>query len=167
MSIERLSKRMIHFTARTAPALMKSPRSVVTSCFLFLLISFSTSAQTTKITAAEAKDHVGKNRTVRGKVASTHFASKSKGEPTFLNLDEPYPKEAFTILIGGSDRAKLGAFETKYKDAAVCVTGKITSFRGKPEIIATEPSQISASVSPPHFGHFPFAGTSRISGWHT
>jgi len=32
--------------------------------------------------------------------------------------------------------------ETKYKDARVCVTGKITSFRGKPEIIATEPSQI-------------------------
>ena len=30
----------------------------------------------------------------------------------------------------------------KYKDAKVCVTGKITSHREKPEIIATEPSQI-------------------------
>src|SRR5580700_10231852 len=118
---------------------MTSARFVITSLVL-LLFAFCT--------AAGAKDHVGKNRTVCGKVASTHFASKSKGEPTFLNLDEPYPKEAFTILIGGSDRAKLGAPETKYKDAAVCVTGKITSFRGKPEIIATEPSQISASVSP-------------------
>jgi DNA/RNA endonuclease YhcR with UshA esterase domain len=52
------------------------------------------------------------------------------------------PKEDFTILIWGSARSKFGAPETKYKDAKVCVTGKITSYRGKPEIIATEPSQI-------------------------
>ena len=121
---------------------MKSPRSLITACFLFFLFAFSTAAQTTKITAAEAKDHVGETRTVCGKVASTHFASKSKGDPTFLNLDEPYPKEVFTILIWGSDRAKFGTPETKYKDARGCVTGKVTSFRGKPEIIATEPSQI-------------------------
>ena len=46
------------------------------------------------------------------------------------------------LLIWGSDRAKFGTPETKYKDARVCVTGKITSFRGKPEIIASEPKQI-------------------------
>ena len=121
---------------------MNSPRSPITTCFLFLLFVLFTAAQTNKITATEAKDHVGEVRTVCGKVASTHFASKSKGEPTFLNLDEPYPKEVFTILIWGSDRAKFGTPETKYKDAGVCVTGKITSHREKPEIIATEPSQI-------------------------
>jgi len=75
-------------------------------------------------------------------VVSTHYASGSKGQPTFLNLDEPYPKEAFTILIWGNDCAKFGTPDTKYKDAKVCVTGKITSHRAKPEIIATEPSQI-------------------------
>ena len=37
-----------------------------------------------------------------------------------------------------SVRAKFGRPETKYKDARACVTGKITSYRGKPEIIATE-----------------------------
>ena len=87
---------------------MKSARlSFVFS--LLLLCAIATTAQTNKITAAEAKEHVGETRTVCGKVASTHFASKSKGEPTFLNLDEPYPKEVFTILIWGSDRAKFGA----------------------------------------------------------
>ena len=107
-----------------------------------IALAFCTSAQTNKITAAEAKDHVGEVRTVCGKVASTHYATGSKGQPTFLNLDEPYPKEDFTILIWGSDRAKFGTPETKYKDARVCVTGKITSYRGKPEVIATEPKQI-------------------------
>jgi hypothetical protein len=117
---------------------MKSPRSLIAACFLFLLFALNTAAQTNQITAAEAKDHVGETQTVCGKVASTHFASKSQGEPTFLNLDEPYPKEVFTILIWGSDRTKFGAPETKYKDARVCVTGKITSHREKPEITATD-----------------------------
>ena len=121
---------------------MKSPRALIVICFFFFLLAFSSTAQTNKITAAEAKDHVGETRTVCGKVASTQFASKSKGEPTFLTLDEPYPKEVFTILIWGSDCTKFGTPETKYRDANVCVTGKITSHREKPEIIATEPSQI-------------------------
>jgi hypothetical protein len=121
---------------------MTSLRSLTVAYLFSLLLAFSTAAQTNKITAAEAKDHVGEIRTVCGKVVSTHYASGSKGQPTFLNLDEPYPKEVFTILIWGNDRAKFGTPETKYKDAKVCVTGKITSHREKPEIIATEPSQI-------------------------
>jgi hypothetical protein len=86
---------------------------------------------------------MGEVRPVCVKVAGTAFASKTKGEPTSLNLDKPYPKETFTILIWGSDRAKFGAPETKYKDAMVCVTGKTTSHREKPEIIATEPRQVA------------------------
>ena len=75
---------------------MKSPRSLITTCFLFFLFAFNTAAQTNKITATEAKDHVGEVRTVCGLVVSTHYATGSKGQPTFLNLDEPYPKEVFT-----------------------------------------------------------------------
>jgi hypothetical protein len=107
-----------------------------------LVLSFSTAAQNTKITAREAKNHVGEIATVCGKVVSTHFAASSKGQPTFLNLDEPYPKEIFTSLIWGSDRAKFGTPESKYQDMRICVTGKISNYRGTPEIIATEPSQI-------------------------
>jgi hypothetical protein len=86
---------------------------------------------------------VGEVQTVCGQVVSTHYSAGAKGQPTFLNLGEPYPKEIFTILIWGSDRAKFGEPETKYKDAYVCVTGKITSYRGVAEIVATEPSQIA------------------------
>jgi len=78
---------------------MKSLCSLTVAYLFSLLLAFSTAAQTNKITAAEAKDHVGEIRTVCGKVVSTHYASGSKGQPTFLNLDEPYPKEVFTILI--------------------------------------------------------------------
>jgi len=120
---------------------MKLQRSLVMLAFCFLTIP-SVRAQTKKITASEAKDHVGDRATVCGKVASTHYAKSSKGEPTFLNLDEPYPKEIFTILIWGSDRGKFGTPESEYKGLRVCVTGKITTYRGVPEIVAGEREQI-------------------------
>jgi hypothetical protein len=121
---------------------MKSVRSLVVLAFCFL-INPVLHGQAKKLTADEAKDHIGDRATVCGKVVSTHHAKSSKGEPTFINLDEPYPKEVFTILIWGSDREKFGVPESKYRDARVCVTGKITSYRGTTEIVATEPSQIT------------------------
>ena len=87
---------------------MKSARSLAAAYLLFSLLAFCAAAQTNKITAREAKDRVREVQTVCGKVVSTHFAERSKGQPTFLDLDEPYPKEIFTILIWGSDRAKFG-----------------------------------------------------------
>lgn len=120
---------------------MKCLQSIVVITFCLLTIP-SLPAQTKTLTAAEAKGHLGDRATVCGKVVSTHYAKSSKGEPTFLNVDEPYPKEIFTILIWGSDREKFGVPESEYKGLRVCATGKITSFRGVPEIIATERGQI-------------------------
>jgi hypothetical protein len=109
-----------------------------------LIAPLLTLAQKAHLTAPEAKARVGETQTVCGKVVSARYAAGSKGQPTFLNLDEPYPKEIFTILIWGEDRSKFGTPETEYRDKNVCVTGKITSYRGTPEIVATEPSQIVA-----------------------
>ena len=99
-------------------------------------------AQTPKITPRDAKDHIGQVETVCGKVASAHYASGSKGQPTFLDLDARYPHEFFTVVIWGNDRDKFGAPESKYRGARICVTGKIGSYRGTLEIAAREPSQI-------------------------
>jgi hypothetical protein len=107
-----------------------------------LAVSNVVYAQTGHLSAVEAKNHIGETATVCGRVASSRYADKSKGQPTFLNLDEPYPTEIFTILIWGDDRAKFGAPESKYRDANVCVTGKIASYRGSPEIVATDANQI-------------------------
>src|SRR6266404_4509551 len=96
----------------------------------------------TKLTATEAKNHIGETATVCGSVASTRYAVSTKGQPTFLNLDKPYPNQVFTILIWGSNRAKFGRPEVDYKDKHICVTGKITEYRGAPEIIANDPREI-------------------------
>jgi hypothetical protein len=120
---------------------MRALRSFCLLTFCLLAVP-GLHAQTKKLTTAEAKDHIGDRATVCGKVVSTHYAKSSKGEPTFLNLDEPYPKEVFTILIWGSDREKFGTPADAYKDLRGCVTGKITSYRGRPEIVGTERGQI-------------------------
>jgi hypothetical protein len=95
------------------------------------------------LTPTQAKNHIGENGTVCGTVVSTHYAARTKGNPTFLNLDEPYPNQIFTILIWGSDRSKFGNPETKYENKKVCATGLIKDYRGVPEIIADDPSQIA------------------------
>jgi hypothetical protein len=94
------------------------------------------------LTAAEAKNHVGETATVCGRVASIHFAEKAKGLPTFMNLDVPYPKQIFTIVIWGADRLKFGKPEALYRDRNICVTAKITSHRDIPEMVINTPSQI-------------------------
>ncbi len=95
------------------------------------------------VTPEDAAKFIGQQKTVCGTVASAHFAARSKGQPTFLNLDKPYPKQAFTVLIWGSDREKFESPpETLYSGKAICVTGMIKTYRGRPEIIVTQPSQI-------------------------
>jgi len=94
------------------------------------------------ISAAEAKNHVGEKTTVCGDVVSTHYAAKSRGNPTFINLDKPYPDQIFTVLIWGSDRPKFGDPEEAYRSKRICITGKITDYKGVPEIVAYQPAQI-------------------------
>ena len=94
------------------------------------------------LTAAEAPEHIGENTTVCGVVVSTRYAAGTRGQPTFLNFDLPYPRQIFSVVIWGSDRPKFGTPETKLMGKRACATGTIQSFRGKAEIIATDPQQL-------------------------
>jgi hypothetical protein len=96
-----------------------------------------------KLTASEAKEHFGETATVCGAVVSTRYADSTKGQPTFLNLDKPYPNQVFTIVIWGDNRSKFGKPENDYNGKRVCVTGKVTAYAGLPEIVAEDPKQLS------------------------
>lgn len=108
----------------------------------FVLVLCVSQCLNAAITSSEAKDHIGESTTVCGVVASAHFARSSRGQPTFINLDEPYPNQVFTVLIWGSDRPKFGAPEQVFANRKLCVTGLIKLFRGVPETIVYAPSQI-------------------------
>jgi DNA/RNA endonuclease YhcR with UshA esterase domain len=97
-----------------------------------------------KISSSEAKNHIGEPATVCGTVVSTRYAQSAKGKPTFLNFDKPYPSKVFTVLIWGSNRNKFATPETDYKGKSLCVTGTISEYRGTPEIVVDNPTQIVA-----------------------
>ncbi len=95
-----------------------------------------------KYSTSEAKEHFGETATVYGEVVSARYADSTKGQPTFLNLDKPYPNQVFTVVIWGNNRSKFGTPEDAYKGKRICVSGKITAYGGLPEIVADDPKQI-------------------------
>jgi hypothetical protein len=117
---------------------------LMVTVWLTLLIIEPAPAQT-KLSAAEAKNHVGEIATVCGVIVSTRYAASSRGRPTFLNMDKPYPNQVFTIVIWDSNRSKFGSPEVDYKDKRTCVTGTITEYRGIPQIEADNPRQLTTS----------------------
>jgi len=121
---------------------MKKISSVICLVIFFLFANIVFSAN--NISPEDAINHIGEEAIVCGNVASTHFSSRSKGQPTFINLNRPYPNQIFTVLIWGSDRSKFpGAPENYYSNKRICVSGKIQQYKGAPEIVARSVNQIS------------------------
>jgi hypothetical protein len=121
-----------------------SRRVSALSVLAFALLATSSLLAQKTLTATEAKAHIGEQATVCGKVVSTAWATSSRGSPTFLNFDQPYPDQVFTLVIWGNNRSKFGDPEISYRGKRICVTGKISVFKGVPELVATDPSQIKA-----------------------
>lgn len=117
-------------------------RSVALAVFLLGTVAPVVAAG---LSAEEAAGHVGETATVCGVGASAKHATSVRGQPTFLNLDRPYPNQVFTVVIWGSDRAAFGQPEVAYQNKRICVTGLVESYKGKPEIIARRPSQIEVT----------------------
>jgi hypothetical protein len=110
-------------------------------CAVLLAVS-AVGQETKKIPAAQAGQHIGEHATVCGVVSSSRYLSSSHSKPTFLNLGKPYPNEDFTVVIWADDRQKFGHPEDSYLHKNICVTGEITSYKDKAQIIARNPSQI-------------------------
>jgi DNA/RNA endonuclease YhcR with UshA esterase domain len=95
-----------------------------------------------KLTPAEAKDHIGEQATVCGTVVNTHYASSTRGQSTFLNLDAAHPNQVFSIVIRMSARSNFVDPKKRYSGKQVCITGLIRSYRGGSGIVASSPEQI-------------------------
>ena len=99
-------------------------------------------ADSPNISPAAAINYVGQMATVCGVVASANYAQQVKRQPTFLNLDKPYPNHIFTALIWGSNRAAFSYAPESLMGRKICVTGQVELYRGKAEIIVSGPEQI-------------------------
>jgi hypothetical protein len=100
------------------------------------------------IEAEAAGAHPGQVVEVCATVATARYLPDAGGQPTFLNLERPHPRQSLTVVIWGTDRAAFGAPERSYAGKRICVTGRVRNRHGKPEVFASDPSQIEV-VTPP------------------
>ena len=89
-----------------------------------------------------AKNLIGQETIICGRVGSTRFAENSRGSPTYINLGPAFPDHVFTIIIWGTDRAQFSS-PPEEVSGVICVAGEVTSFRGNPQIVVSTPHKIS------------------------
>jgi len=104
------------------------------------------------VTPSDAMGQVGHTARVCGVVASAVYDAGSRAHPTFvtmLDANQPNTSRVLTAVIYGTDRAKFGvAPETALQGRRLCVTGFVSFFRQRPEMILSDPRQLSF-VAPP------------------
>ena len=99
------------------------------------------------VAATEAHQYVGSVRKVCGTVVGSFYNEKSQLKVTLLNLDKDHPDQPFTIVIPSEHRDKWQEAPDKfYIGKAVCVTGKITEHKGKPQIEVDDPGDIEVKA---------------------
>ncbi len=104
-----------------------------------LCMAVSSAASQNKIPADAASSHTGEKVTVCDSV----YGVKSLDKLTFINIGAAYPDAPLTLVIFAKD---LPAFKASpavlYNNKKICVTGKIELFKGKPQIVVTQPEEI-------------------------
>lgn len=102
--------------------------------FSVLIISVQTKAQT-EIKAEAAAKHMNDSVRVCDMVLEGKYLDEAKDAPTQLYMGSKQPDPMLTIVIPKEvkDRFKYDP-EKKLVNKHVCVTGRITSFEGRPAI---------------------------------
>lgn len=112
-------------------------------CTLVLGTTGASAEEAVTISAADASRHVGEYAEVCGQVASAAYLASVGGQPTFLNIERPYPDQVFTVVIWGSSRKQFdGRPENLFDGKSICVTGRIAMHQGTPQIVVDDPEQI-------------------------
>lgn len=102
--------------------------------------SFQTEKPVAVITPLEAEDYNGKTVTVKGFVADIYQSEKV----AYLNFVKKFPDNPFTAVIFARQFEDFPNIN-KYRGKDVEVTGKVSIYKGKPQIILNSPSQITVN----------------------
>ncbi|MCX6787748.1 MAG: phospholipase D-like domain-containing protein [Candidatus Kaiserbacteria bacterium] len=87
----------------------------------------------------QAPAHVGQRASVRGTLVKAYTSASGT---VFLDFCENYKNCPFSGVIFADDVKKFGTL-SRYNGTAITLTGKISSYQGKAEIVLSNPNQIS------------------------
>lgn len=89
------------------------------------------------VSTRAAGKFIGENKTVRGEVADVNKRQKV----WYLNFDGKYPNNTFTGVIFPRSFDEFPDIE-QYEGRTIEISGEITEYNGKPQIILNDPSQV-------------------------
>lgn len=115
------------------------PASLIFSASLVLIL-----AQEGALKADQAAAHVGETATVEGRVS----VSKTPGGETYLDIGGTGNSAPFSAYVSRWNRSAFQDVD-KLDGKNVQITGRISTFRDKPEIFLTDPGQIAVKPDTP------------------
>ncbi|WP_443943586.1 hypothetical protein ACJVDH_11690 [Pedobacter sp. AW1-32] len=105
---------------------------------LFFSGSYLAKSQTL-ILAKDAAQYIGKTVTICDSV----YSIKALDKISLINLGGAFPKELITIVVNKEDQAKFPSEPSSmFLGNNICVTGIVSDFKGKVQILVTDPKQI-------------------------
>jgi hypothetical protein len=104
--------------------------------FIFSAFAFKASAQSEKFSLTDFKKNVGKKVTLCDTVYSYKIFSDTL---TMINMGGKYPNQKYTIVVTGKE-IQLNYDGLKGKH--ICVTGDLSMYKDKPEIMIYHTNQI-------------------------
>jgi len=101
-------------------------------------------AQDGALKADQARAHIGETATVEGQV-SIH---RTQAGETYLDIGGSGTSAPFSAYVSRWNRTQFQDVD-KLDGKSVQVTGEISTFRGKPEIFLTDPTQVAVKPEAP------------------
>lgn len=107
--------------------------------FLFIILLLLFISCHSEIHSSDADDHIGDKATVCGEVIQIYHSNTTY----FINLGaKPFPNQDFTGVIFNLKNVMEYTDFWKLLGEGVCIEGTIQLYKGKPEIIITDFSQL-------------------------
>lgn len=89
------------------------------------------------ISSSEIRQHIGDSLNVEGYVAEVYFSDKV----AYLNMENKFPKNTFSCAVFAVKFDEFGDL-SKYKGKKVLVTGKVSTFKNKIQLILNSRDQL-------------------------
>lgn len=109
---------------------------------LLLIICFSQISFAQTVSLDSLTNYVGKTVSVCSKVQSA-YVGKGEKKTTYLSFGAAYPNATFTGVIFEANLSKFKYTPSVYlKDKNICITGVVSIYKEKPQIIILSEEQI-------------------------
>jgi hypothetical protein len=117
---------------------------------LLIVFGANTQAQVPDmVLAPDAIKYVGEYAMVCGVIATADYMQNVRGAPTHLNFGKPYPNQDFSVVIWGKERKNFDVVLQDLDGHKACAYGKIETYRGKAQIMISQPEQLNYKAPEP------------------